>query len=380
LKLDHIDTMRGLAILMVILVHTAACVPGLSVDLQEATYYGMLGVQLFFVASAFTLCHSGMQRQGETRPLLSYAIRRYFRIAPMYYIGIVLYAGMSLLNNYVIERRLAFGAEYTLSSVMANVFFVHGLVPGPANNAVVPGGWSIGTEMAFYAVFPLLFAAFLKVRAFTLRLAGLIVLASLVASQATLWAVFQLTGLKASTGSFIYFSIANQLPVFVMGMVLFFLTREDRWPIKSIWGNAAGFIAFTAATAFKLSQRDGNDSLIPVLGGASFVFLFKVLEAAKPLNPAWIRAIGKVSFSMYIVHFIFAYKVTLMASRVLVPAIGSGAAAMVLYAVAVAGSYLAAVIAQRLVEARFIGLGKQLIARLRTRPQPREAVAPPTVL
>jgi len=162
-------------------------------------------------------------------------------------------------------------------------------------------------------------------------------------------------------------------------MVLFFLARENRWPVKSAWGNAAGFVAFTTATAFAMNAPNPNFSLIPALAGASFVFLFKVLEAVKPLNPAWIRAIGKVSFSMYIVHFIFAYKVTLMLSRVLVPAIGSGAALVVLYALAVAGSYLAAVAAQRLIESRCIDLGKQLISRLRARPQHRDSVAPTTV-
>lgn len=378
MKLDHIDTMRGLAILMVMFAHTGWSVQGLSHDVVEVSSYGSFGVQLFFVASAFTLCHSALQRRGEARPLASFAIRRYFRIAPMYYLGIVLYAGLSLLNNHVIAHRLALGADYTLPSVLANVFFVHGFVPGTANNYVVPGGWSIGTEMAFYAIFPLLFAGLLKLGAFNLRVAALIVVAAFLASQAILWAVHQLTGLDVAKDSFMYFNIANQLPVFVMGMVLFFLAREDRWPIRSAWGNAAGFAALTAAAALEMADSDPNYSLIPALAAASFVFLFKVLEAVKPLNPAWLRRVGKVSFSMYVVHFIFAYKGTVVLSRVLSPQIGSGATLVILYAMAVVASFWIAVVAQRLIESRFIGMGKQLIGRLRTPPQPREAGAPPT--
>ncbi|HET7836613.1 MAG TPA: acyltransferase [Variovorax sp.] len=376
MKLDHVDTMRGLAILMVIFAHTGWCVLGLSTELREISSYGSFGVQLFFVASAFTLCHSGVQRRGEARPLVSYAIRRYFRIAPMYYIGILLYAGISLLNNDVIQHRLALGAEYTLPGVLANVFFVHGFIPGPANNDVVPGGWSIGTEMAFYAIFPLLFAGLLKLRAFNLRAAVLILVAALLASQAILWAVKQLTGFAVSPNNFMYFNIANQLPVFVMGMVLFFLWREDRWPIRSIWGNAAGFAAFTAAAALAMAAPNPNYSLVPALAATSFVFLFKVLEAARPLNPTWIRNVGKVSFSMYVVHFVFAYKGTLVLSRVLAPKIGSGAALVILYAFSVVASYWVAVVAQRVIEARFIGLGKRLIAWLRARAQLRKAPVP----
>ena len=380
MKLDHIDTMRGLAILMVVFVHTASCVPDLSNQAIALSGYGQMGVQLFFVASAFTLCHSAIARRGEDLPLISYAIRRYFRIAPMYYIGIVMYCALSVLENWVLHHALKSSAEYTLPNVLANVFFVHGFVPGGANNKIVPGGWSIGTEMAFYAVFPLLFAGFMKLGKLNLRTAALIFAITVLASQAVLWAVYEVTGLAVADLSFMYFNIVNQLPVFVLGMVLFFLVREDRWPIKSKWGNVAGFVAFTAATALAWAAAHPNFSAIPVLAGLSFLFLFKVLEETRALNPVFLRRIGKVSFSMYVLHFFFAYKITRALGKVLVPKIGEGASLAVLFVIAAAGSYLAAVVAHRLVESRFMDMGKQLIVRLRERLQRRKPSVRPTVL
>lgn len=57
-KYDYIDIVRGVAILAVVLVHVGSILPELS-PLPTALYtYGNLGVQLFFVASALTLCMS----------------------------------------------------------------------------------------------------------------------------------------------------------------------------------------------------------------------------------------------------------------------------------------------------------------------------------
>ena len=53
--------------------------------------FGGYGVQLFFVASAMTLCMSLENNYGKSRWLMKYIVRRYFRIAPMYYLGRVLY-------------------------------------------------------------------------------------------------------------------------------------------------------------------------------------------------------------------------------------------------------------------------------------------------
>lgn len=152
--LPWIDALRGLAILMVLANHVALVVPGLSAPVQALARFGQMGVQLFFVASAYTLCLSWQQRRAEEpQPVLRFLLRRLFRIAPLYWFGITLFALLHALQT---------GGHpadpYTAANLLANAAFVHGFVPG-AQNGIVPGGWSIGTEMAFYAAFPLLMAA-----------------------------------------------------------------------------------------------------------------------------------------------------------------------------------------------------------------------------
>ena len=64
----------------------------------------------------------------------NFYIRRYFRIAPLYYLGIVAYAAL-----YISAGK---GSSYTAGNILANVFFVHGVIPS-ANNSIVPGGFEV---------------------------------------------------------------------------------------------------------------------------------------------------------------------------------------------------------------------------------------------
>jgi hypothetical protein len=62
----------------------------------------------------------------------------------------------------------------------------------------------------------------MKIEKFKLRTALLIFAISVLTSQIILWAVNAATGQKVTQLSFMYLNIVNQLPVFVLGMLLFF--------------------------------------------------------------------------------------------------------------------------------------------------------------
>ena len=55
MKLDYIDSLRGVAILMVILVHVSLSVHDLPYIIELFSKYGQMGVQLFFMISSVTL-------------------------------------------------------------------------------------------------------------------------------------------------------------------------------------------------------------------------------------------------------------------------------------------------------------------------------------
>ena len=87
-----VDSLRGIALLGVLLVHTGQRVTGLPAFVDAATNFGSYGVHLFFVASAFTLFSSLKQRSpSERRPTLNYFLRRLFRIAPPFWLAVLFY-------------------------------------------------------------------------------------------------------------------------------------------------------------------------------------------------------------------------------------------------------------------------------------------------
>ena len=149
-----VDALRGIAILGVVCCHCFYDrMPWFICHLNVAQWVmsGRFGVQLFFVASAFTLAWSWNRRKSECHPTKNFLIRRFCRIAPLYFAGILAYAMMSFCFQNGLHGITA--GAYTPQSVAANLFFIHGWLPFAMNN-VVPGGWSIGVEMSFYLLVP----------------------------------------------------------------------------------------------------------------------------------------------------------------------------------------------------------------------------------
>src|SRR5258706_2273013 len=154
-KLRFVDALRGFAILGVLVIHCGQIGTNQFPELIQAVIInGAIGVQLFFVASAFTIFLTyGNRYDKEINPRTNFFIRRFFRIAPMYYFGIIYFLWQD-----------GFGARYWLGdastistwNVLSNILFVHSINPYWITS-VVPGGWSIAVEVSFYCLVPFLF-------------------------------------------------------------------------------------------------------------------------------------------------------------------------------------------------------------------------------
>ncbi len=365
-KLDHVDSLRGIAILMVMLVHTAQSVPELPRWVQTITNYGQLGVQLFFVVSAITLSLSADRRSEERDRGNKYLIRRFFRIAPMYYFGIIWYflyrSAQSSLGTGSFQP--AFG--YTPINMLANFSFVHGFYP-PSNNDIVPGGWSIGTEMAFYLCFPMLFLMFKKMNErgaiqFLILFALVICCYYFFESWYLAW-----VGTRMQNNKFIYYNLLNQLPVFSLGILAYFLTKNQVFAKIPIVVNLLFFCLFTWVTI--LLWRTGLLPLnrfmfIPFTAGLAFVFLYNIFTRFKMLNFAVLRKIGQVSYSMYILHFMFAW----YGAEYLNGWLGDTGRPIILlgfyYLLTIVLSFSLALISEKFIENPGINIGRRLIRKM----------------
>lgn len=80
-RFGYVDTLRGIAIFLVLSVHTSQFYQ-LGNELANFARYGQLGVQLFFIASVYTLSISISNVDFNTENLKKFYIRRFFKIVP----------------------------------------------------------------------------------------------------------------------------------------------------------------------------------------------------------------------------------------------------------------------------------------------------------
>lgn len=216
----YIDAVRGLAFLAVLCAHIAMSV---NVPARVILMGGMFGVQLFFLASAITLCYSMDARSKvEPRPLLSFYLRRLFRIAPLFWIALLFYwLFPNVMPAFWLGKWAPFGVHPSYYWMTA--LFIHGW-NAYSFNSVVPGGWSIAVEMNFYLIFPILYKYLGK----SPRVAGLALLMGTVYLRVLLHSTSRpLFGVDQSVWlTFSNYWFPAQLPVFLAGFFTYHITRD----------------------------------------------------------------------------------------------------------------------------------------------------------
>jgi peptidoglycan/LPS O-acetylase OafA/YrhL len=247
---------------------------------------------------------------------------------------------------------------------------------------VVPGGWSIGVEFTFYMIFPLLAWRIRSMRAAWIGFAA----AVLIGMAANTFALPRLHALygEVATSNFLYFWFPNQLPIFMLGMVLYhaiehFRQAGDtaiavtlrRWHYPAV----ALCLLVLVGLAEQTSYRVGILSLaplhpLPILMLASLVFMVFCLVLF--LNPTIalvnraICALGEVSFSAYLLHFVVLHQLTARLPGVFdTTATGYAAilACAALWAVAVPITFGCSLATYRGIEQPMIRLGRLLLER-----------------
>ncbi|MFM0163809.1 acyltransferase [Paraburkholderia sediminicola] len=368
-KYDFIDALRGFAILVVIVhhamravaLHGAMGMEGLmSPWLQTYWADGARGVQLFFVISALTLCLSAAKRSTGQSQWTDFAIRRVFRIAPMFYVAFVFYCLWPLVRGKL-------GADVpSISNIIATLTFVNGWYPASiTSHVLVPAGWSVGVEMSFYAVFPALFIAACTLRRSLVALCISLVLA-VVANQVLLSHV--VIDSRTDLETFAFFWLPNQLPVFIVGFVLYHLLFGPQSAKKVDWLRqhpaylqAAKVTVLVVAPLMPFLHIPGIPSHLEYAGFIALVVTLLRFKKPAVLVNRLVCFVGKVSYSAYLVHFaVLAHVTSSLNVRHLNERLSANEYWLVLSILAVAGTIAIATITHRLIEEPGQRLGKRL--------------------
>jgi peptidoglycan/LPS O-acetylase OafA/YrhL len=291
-RLQGIEALRAVAALMVVLYHLVM-LAGVSAPGHlhiVKTHFG-LGVPLFYALSGFVLAYGYLDKLESRRQVLQFYIKRYFRIAPLFYVLIAVW----LLFLKAREATLP-----PFHEIVLNASFLFGLVPGK-HESIVAAGWSIGVEMLLYLVFPVIAALISSLRAGILAF----VMAVLVSSA------FYTAAQSAKLGSYAYMNLITHLPTFLAGIVAFLLWRK----LGFIQNRLKGMVLlglFIIIGAAQVYWPDSKKILALATGVRLDVyiwsFLFALLILSICLWPARLlvnnigSTLGKISFSLYLWH------------------------------------------------------------------------------
>ncbi|MFB6416278.1 MULTISPECIES: acyltransferase family protein [Bradyrhizobium] len=355
-----LDVLRGLGIVGVMAIHVSQAFPSNIRAVDFAFMCGWTGVNVFYFVSAMTMCLMWTQRSGETNATGKFYIRRFLRIAPLFWIAIPVYL---VINGTGPSDNAPNGIGPV--QVILTATFLHGFWPDSVNS-VVPGDWSIAAEMTFYLVFPLLITAFGSRRHLYLALAIALHLVNVCLFKPWAFALFSAyygPGHEAFVWTTLHISFLNQLPVFLIGCALFFSLRDGF--TRSDAAIYAIFIALSFAADRATGSHEFNYLMINLVLGALVVGCIKLAIRFQPLE-----ALGRNSYSMYLSHFAVIWGL-----RQLWPLADGLISLLIAYVVTAAMSYLVARATWHLVERRAQDLAHRLTSAESGRSSLRPTIA-----
>ncbi len=355
--------LRAVAALMIVFFHLA---PNVRVPDEFSiikTHFGQ-GVPLFFVLSGFSLMYSTSRYVGRDNWVQIYLTKRFFRIAPLFY---------AMIAFFSVYNILVWGVHPTLAPIIINVLFLHNLVPG-YHESLVWAGWTLGVEMLFYALFPILLLVITNFRRGVLLLV-LCVLASNAARE--------LLALKGE-GAYASMSLVVNSPYFVAGIAAFFLSKPlAAYKFRRLHVGVACSLALAVTLwAIVFSPTVGvfvyRHQLDIVIWGCLFglVCVWQSLYPSKILASPPLQFCGERSYSLYLVHAITVYSLTPLYTRIY-GAVGNDIIAFMISAtLGVGAAIFVASLAFRWIEMPGIRWGASTIERSR---QGAQRAAPRTL-
>lgn len=307
-KLDYIDALRGIAALSIVIYHVygiAGSAYPLYIIPDRFIGLALTGIPLFFIISAFTLYLSLDKKEKEKNKFLKFYLRRFFRIAPLFYF---------LLLFVLLDGFITHNGGFSWSEVLANFTFTFNLLP-KFSESLFSDGWTVGVEMLFYSVLPLIYLAVNNIRRSVLLFFGIYWISG---EARQLLSIIIGESIMTST-NYNYYNFFHWAYIFPIGIVCYLIYKSYLPRMRSEYNSRVAFgmlllsliILFifvnnmTLATAFYDLYKPlvGLTSWLPM---SSIAFVLMVLSLSLASNRVivnWFtRFFGTISYSLYLIH------------------------------------------------------------------------------
>lgn len=289
-RLDALDWLRGLLALSIMVYHLT----GWELHQPDASgllgRLGIYGVSMFFALSGLSMAagYAGFIR--DPRSAIRFFVRRIFRIWPLLWLAVA----ADTLGRAVLK-----GQEVDWALVLLNLTTLFGFVsPGAYINT---GAWSIGNEMVYYALTPLLLPLYDR----STRMGNAVLAATVAAGMYFAFAGFDRQATLATQWS-TYIHPLNNAMFYAVGVALYYNVREWRFrahtPVLIVLLSLA-LLAGYPTSGDLINVVTGAERIAFFLASTGIVLGFFKLSL---VPPAWIAnplaALGIATYGVYLLH------------------------------------------------------------------------------
>ena len=343
-----LDTIRAVAVTMVVLFHVATRYQAAELDIvaQQFLRYGFLGVDIFYPLSGFLITRF-LLNHSEQGSIKAFFLRRVFRIIPLYFVAVTAF--------YIAAKVTGHEAE-ALDKIWVTYLFLTGwfaFVTGP-DSIPYTITWSLSVEEFAYILFGL--AAWLVRRSFP----AILVFFACAPFVLRIWLYAQ------GYENIYYFPLARLDSIATGGLVAFLIAR-----VRHLWV----YLAIATLVALAVRHVDGpvgSAALFSVVTFATcttiamFESVMKGLRA-RPID--WAARVGLYSYFIYLFHFFFLYAFFMAFGKLGLPT----PSFWIMSALCMVGTYLAAWFSFVVFEAPIMAFGRRLESRTASAPSSARA-------
>ena len=280
---SNLEVLRGIACMMVVVFHFATQESYYGHYLSETNWvrvigqYGYVGVQIFFVISGFIIPYSLGQNEYTLQSFPAFMKKRLWRIWPPYAVAVFLALGNVILHAFLWKKPYTMEwMNLLLHFVYAPTFFGYEWY-----NILF---WTLAIEFQFYIVIGLLFPLLIQKR-------KLVTIATL--------SLFGVSFFVLKDNRF----LTSQSALFLFGIIAFLFY------IKKI--TLVEFILMILLDAVLFTYQYGEDRWLVLAISLASVLIILIGKMDFKAG----REIGKISYSLYLLHGIFVHNILILSMR-----------------------------------------------------------------
>ncbi len=287
LRLGNLDHLRGLSALCIMIYHYATWSSG---ELSARSFLGRMGiygVAIFYVLSGLTLAYVYQNSFSlSSKGLKDFFRKRFFRIFPLLWLATII--------SIILSKKIPLFIDVLLNISGLFSFFKW-------DTYFATGAWSIGNELVFYSVFPILLITF-NTSKYALYLISFLFLGLQI-----FFAFFIINSNKNLSEQWhFYTNPLNQIFFFWAGIMLCKMFYEIR--ISKLINTAIGVIGlllllFYPSNIENINLVTGVNRIIFTISCIMIcLFFYKIQYQLPSILDKGLAFLGRASYSVYLLH------------------------------------------------------------------------------